>query len=103
MGYAQALRDNPVFERLSLSTEDRERARYYAEQRLRTELEQNVASLEDFYQSLQMEVEISLVTTETLARIAQLTHKTNQFNLTTRRYSEQQIAGMAADRDWRVY
>ena len=32
-----------------------------------------------------------------------MTQKTNQFNLTTRRYSEQQIAKMAADPDWRVY
>lgn len=103
MDYAQALRGSPVFERLGLSAEDRERGRYYGEQRLRTELEQSVASLEDFYRSLQMEVEISLVTPETLARVAQLTQKTNQFNLSTRRYSEQQMTEMAADPDWRVY
>jgi FkbH-like protein len=35
--------------------------------------------------------------------VAQLTQKTNQFNLTTRRYSEQQITEMAADPNWRVY
>jgi FkbH-like protein len=103
MSYSQALRASPVFERLGLSTEDRERGRYYAEQRLRTELSQSVASLEDFYRSLLMEVEISLVAPETLARLAQLTQKTNQFNLTTHRYSEHQIAEIAADTNWEVY
>lgn len=103
MGYAQALRDSPVFERLKLSSEDRERARYYVEERQRKELQQSTASLEDFYRSLEMEVEISSVTQETLSRIAQLTQRTNQFNLTTRRYTEQQIEEMANLPDWRVY
>ena len=103
MGYAQALRDSPLFERLSLSAEDRKRGGYYAEQRQRVEIEHSAASLEDFYHSLQQEVEIAPVIPKTLARVAQLTQKTNQFNLTTRRYSEQQIAEMAASRDWHVY
>jgi FkbH-like protein len=103
MEYARAVHDNPVFERLTLSAEDRERGRYYSEERLRTELKQSATSLEDFYHSLMMEAEISSVTPETLPRVAQLTQKTNQFNLTTRRYSEQQIAEMAADRNWQVY
>lgn len=100
---AQTLRDSPVFERLNVSVEDSQRGRYYAEQRMRSELQQGTASLEKFYYSLQMEVDIAEVTPETIARVAQLTQKTNQFNLTTRRYTEQQIADMAADPAWRVY
>ncbi len=42
------------------------------------------------------------VSPATLARIAQLTQKTNQFNLTTQRHTEQQIAEMAACPDWQV-
>jgi len=103
MGYARALRDSPIFERLTLSDEDRERGRYYAEERQRTELRGGTASLEDFYRSLQMEVEIASVTPQTVIRVAQLTQKTNQFNLTTRRYTEQQIAEMTDSTDWRVY
>ena len=103
MGYAGALRDSPFFERLTLSDEDRERGRYYAEERQRSELRGGTASIEDFYRSLRMEVEIASVTPQTLTRVAQLTQKTNQFNLTTRRYTEQQIAEMAARADWRVY
>lgn len=103
MGYAQALRDWPVFERLTLSAEDRERGKMYAENRQRAELEQSAGSLEDFYRGLKMEAEIATVTPETLARTAQLTQKTNQFNMTTRRYSEQQIQEMQADPAYSVY
>jgi FkbH-like protein len=103
MSYALALRDSPVFERLVLSAEDRERGQYYAEQRLRLEFERSATSLEDFYRSLQQEIEIAPVTAETLTRVAQLTQKTNQFNLTTRRYTEQQIVDMESSPDWKVY
>ena len=39
----------------------------------------------------------------TLARVAQLTQKTNQFNLTTRRYTEPQIADMAKRPEWNIF
>jgi FkbH-like protein len=103
MGYTAALRATPVFERLALSDEDRERGRYYAEQRQRVELEQQATSLEDFYASLQQEVEITSVDAASLTRVAQLTQKTNQFNTTTHRYSEQQISAMAESPEWDVY
>jgi HAD superfamily phosphatase (TIGR01681 family) len=49
LGYAAALRQSPVFERLTLSSEDSQRGRYYAEQRQRQALAQSATSLEDFY------------------------------------------------------
>jgi FkbH-like protein len=103
MRFAQALRNCPWFERLTLSEEDRQRGEYYAAQRERAELESSVTSKEDFYRSLDQVAEIALVTPATLARVAQLTQKTNQFNLTTRRYTEQQIQEMAACPNWRVW
>jgi FkbH-like protein len=102
MNYAQALREWPVFERLTLSAEDRERGRMYAENRQRAEMEQSAGSLEDFYRGLQMEAIMGQVTPDTLARTAQLTQKTNQFNLTTRRYSEQEIEAMRHDPAYQV-
>jgi FkbH-like protein len=102
MQYARVLRNYPAFERLTLLEEDRQRGRYYAAERQRAQLEQSVASLEDFYCSLEQEAEIAPVNTLTLARVAQLTQKTNQFNLTTKRYTGQQIAEMAKCPDWRV-
>jgi FkbH-like protein len=94
--YAAALRDCPLFERLVLSDEDKQRGIYYAAQRERLQLETGCTSKEDFLRSLQQEVEIAPADSSTLARIAQLTQKTNQFNVTTRRYKEQEIAQMAS-------
>jgi FkbH-like protein len=103
MAYAQAVRDCPLFERLSWSEEDRNRGAYYAEQRERKALVENVASVTDYYYSLDQQVELSRVSAQTLPRVAQLLKKTNQFNLTTRRHSESEIAKLAADSNSEVY
>ncbi|MDX2031471.1 MAG: HAD-IIIC family phosphatase [Blastocatellia bacterium] len=103
MGFAAALRRSPVFERLTISAEDRERGRYYAEQRQRSDLQHSTASLDDYYRSLAQRVAVRPADAQTVPRIAQLTQKTNQFNLTTRRYTEQQIEALAGAPDSRVY
>ena len=103
MTFARAIRECPWFERLALSQEDRQRGEYYTAQRDRAELERTVASKEDFYRSLEQVCEIAGVTPATLARVAQLTQKTNQFNLTTKRYTEQQIAALCDCPGWRVW
>lgn len=94
--WAATVREAPVFQRLQLSSEDARRGEMYAQQRERQQLEQAHSSPEDFLRSLEQEVEIAPLTGVTLARIAQLTQKTNQFNLTTRRYTEQEIESLAA-------
>jgi FkbH-like protein len=102
MAYARAVRDYPAFERLAISEEDRHRTKYYAADRQRAALEQSAGSREDFYRSLEQEAEITPVHTLTMARVAQLTQKTNQFNLTTKRYTEQQIEELARQPGWQV-
>ncbi len=102
LDYAATLRECPVFERLTLSAEDQQRTAFYAEQRERSQAEQSFQSKEDFYRFLEQEAEIGTVLPATLARISQLTQKTNQFNLTTRRYTEQQISEMASQPEWQV-
>ena len=100
--YAVTLRECPVFERLTLSAEDHQRTFLYGKQRERAQAEQNFQSKEDFYRFLEQEAEIAPASPSTLARIAQLTQKTNQFNLTTRRYTEQQVSAMASRSGWEV-
>jgi FkbH-like protein len=95
--YATTVRACPFFERLSLSEEDRHRSEYYAAEKQRVALEASSSTREDFLGSLEQVAEIAPVNAVTLARVAQLTQKTNQFNVTTRRYSEQQISAMADD------
>jgi FkbH-like protein len=100
--YAAALRECMAFERLTLSAEDQQRTSFYVAERERSQAEQTFQTKEDFYRYLEQEAEIATVMPATLARISQLTQKTNQFNLTTRRYSEPQIADMAAKPEWQV-
>lgn len=102
MEYARLVRDNPVFERLALSAEDQQRGTMYAEQRQRAQAEQSFQTKEDFFRYLEQEADIEPVTDATLRRVAQLTQKTNQFNLTTRRYTEQEIKDLAARPEWKV-
>lgn len=101
--YAAALKECPIFERLVLSAEDQQRTAMYHAERERSQAEQGFRSKEDFFRFLGQQAEIALVQPGTLARVAQLTQKTNQFNLTTRRYSEQQIAEIASRPNWHVY
>lgn len=103
IGLAMALRDCPLFERLALSEEDLQRGSYYVADRERKELGITFSTKEGFYKSLAQEVQIAPVTPATLPRVAQLTQKTNQFNLTTRRYTEQQISELAGNPAWSVW
>jgi FkbH-like protein len=103
MGFAAAIRACPALERLAVSREDSERSRYYADQRRRAEAQTGAASVEDYYRSLAQEVEIAPLNDASLARAAQLTQKTNQFNVTTRRYTEQQILDAAETPGTAVY
>ncbi len=97
MRYAQSILESPFFERLDLSSEDAARAGYYRQEQQRSELLASVESKEDFFRSLHQRAEVAPVTALTLARAAQLTQKTNQFNLTTRRYSEEQLWRLGSD------
>ncbi len=102
MDYADALRSSPWFEQLSLSDEDRQRGQYYTQERERRRLAEDGGGMEGFLRSLDITAQAAPVNDLTLARTAQLTQKTNQFNLTTRRYSEADIAGMLASGRWIV-
>jgi FkbH-like protein len=59
----------------------------YQEQQARGRLEHSTASLEDFLRSLDMEISIRTLDAPSFARAVDLIHKTNQFNLTSRRHS----------------
>jgi len=103
MGYAACLREVPALERVRVAAEDRDRGRQYAEQRQRAALKTSAATLEDYYRSLDMTVEFTPLTEFNLARLSQLTQKTNQFNLTTRRYDEASLAALAQGGGVRIY
>jgi FkbH-like protein len=86
----------------SLTAEDHDRTRMYAQQRLRQAAAQSHRSTEDYLASLDMVMQIGINAEQHVARIAQLTQKTNQFNLTTQRYSEAQVLEFMRDPDCMV-
>lgn len=96
----RALRQGMFFEALSLTTEDSDRHNSYASNIARKEFEQTSATLDDFLSSLEMVAESGPVDSVTLKRVAQLTNKTNQFNLTTKRYTEEQVRAMSDSPLW---
>jgi FkbH-like protein len=82
--------------KLSITKEDRARTSMYrAEGERRTLLESSSGNLESYYRSLEMTARVGFANSFTIPRIAQLTQKTNQFNLTTRRYSEAEIRALS--------
>lgn len=102
--YAVHLLELECFDTLSLTDEDRRRGEMYRQQAQREiYFESPSGSLEDFYSSLDIVVTIREASDFALPRIAQLTQRTNQFNFTTRRYSENEVQALAGDRNYRLY
>ncbi len=85
------------FEALAFSDEDRLRASQYQANGIRAALEQASADLPTYLQSLQMTIHFAPFDAMGRGRIAQLINKSNQFNLTTRRYSEADVEAMQND------
>lgn len=98
--YIATLERGSYFEAVSLSMEDRQRHSSYRANALREELQTSATSLDEFLAGLNMEAKIGSFTDAVLARVVQLIGKTNQFNLTTRRYNEAQIREMMASNDY---
>jgi FkbH-like protein len=87
------------FPRVAVTAEDRTRAAMYRAEGERRSLAVSTGSLDDYYRSLEMRAEIGYADPVSTQRIAQLTQKTNQFNLTTRRYTETEIRTLAEASD----
>jgi FkbH-like protein len=101
-GHRAALARSGLFDSLSVSDEDRKRTAMYRSDRQRKELERSTGSLADYLAGLETRAEFGPPRRTEIARVAQLTQKTNQFNLTTRRYSEGEITALAAGGDSEV-
>ena len=91
------------FDSLTLSAEDRERNEMYRDEVSRKRLQVSATSLEEYLARLELVAEISVPDDMAIPRVSQLTQKTNQFNLTTRRYSEGEIRAFVASPDADVF
>ncbi|HVJ42752.1 MAG TPA: HAD-IIIC family phosphatase [Dongiaceae bacterium] len=91
--YAATIRQmRALFFSLSQSAEDRQKTRMYQQAAARRQAETAFTSLEDYLRSLHLQITIMTGQDVPLQRAAQLTQKTNQFNVTTRRYTETDIS-----------
>jgi FkbH-like protein len=95
--YARTLLAAGYFEAVTFSAEDRRRADTYRENALRVALKESATGIDDYLRSLNMTIAFRRFDAAGRSRIAQLISKSNQFNLTTRRYTEAQIAHIEND------
>ncbi|MCP4609786.1 MAG: HAD-IIIC family phosphatase [Planctomycetes bacterium] len=89
--YRNILASYGLFDTLTLSTEDKKRGSMYKAEVARKNLKVQATDIKTYLKSLEMVLEIRFANEFAIPRIAQLTQKTNQFNLTTKRYSETDI------------
>ena len=95
--YARTLAASGLFESLAFSAEDQKRAGFYQDNAQRATLQEQVGNLEEYLQSLEMEIVFTPFDSVGRSRITQLINKSNQFNLTTRRYTEAEVAAIEND------
>jgi FkbH-like protein len=90
------------FSVLKITDEDKNRGKMYFKQKMVTELEESTPDLQTFLNQLDLKISIKTVDEFTLPRVSQLILKTNQFNLTTKRYQEIDIKKMIQDTNFIV-
>lgn len=96
--YIRVLDRNGYFEMVHLSSDDLKRSQMYQENLSRGKQQQLFRDYSEYLQSLEMKAEIKPFSAMYLARIAQLTNKSNQFNLTTKRFSIAEIEAISSSK-----
>jgi FkbH-like protein len=81
------------FQLYQLTDEDKNKTQQYVANSERTISKKSFKSVEEYLESLDMELDVIEADKFTIPRIAQMTQKTNQFNLTTKRYTENDLYG----------
>ncbi len=100
--YRNSLLERGLFDSLTFSSEDKKRTEMYISDLNRKKLQENAASLEEYLHNLDLVAEVGVPDPISIPRVAQLTQKTNQFNLTTVRYTEGDINRFLTSDDFDV-
>ena len=95
--YAQILRNLNDFNTLKITKDDTHRKIMYKQEQNRQKLESSTENLNEYLKKLDIKIKIKLDDKFSISRISQLILKTNQFNLTTKRYQEEQIKEFVKD------
>jgi FkbH-like protein len=94
--YAAAVAQRRLFDKLSLTAEDRERTASIQQNLERQTLAGSASNLDEYLAGLGIRVELFPFDDLNLTRIVQLINKTNQFNVTTRRRTESEVRALMA-------
>jgi FkbH-like protein len=95
--YAQCIADAGYFETIRVTTEDLERAGHYQANLRREQTRASFTDMAGYLKSLEMVLTCTPFDDVNLPRIVQLINKTNQFNLTTKRYTVEDARALMAD------
>jgi FkbH-like protein len=91
------------FDRISVNKEDKERTQYYQAEQDRRELQKRHVDTQTFLKDLKMKAAVRPVGNGDVSRASQLCQRTNQFNLTSKRYTEADIASCLDNPDVRMF
>ncbi len=95
--YARTLAAAGYFEATAFAAEDLQRAGFYQDNARRANLQKQVGGVEAYLATLDMTITFQPFDATGRARIVQLINKSNQYNLTTRRYTEPEVAAFETD------
>lgn len=98
--YIRIIDKSGFFETTILSSDDIKRSEMYQQEKERNQAQSTFESYEEYLVSLDMQAEICGFKPLYMSRIAQLTNKSNQFNLTTKRYTQSEIEALAQDKTY---
>ena len=90
--YAQIITEMKEFDILKITEDDTKRGTMYLGQKKRKELEGKIGDFNEFLKQMDIVVSVQKADSFSIPRISQLTLKTNQFNLTTKRYQEEEVS-----------
>jgi len=97
--YSQIITEMKDFDVLKITDEDTKRSGMYLGQKKRKELQSKVGNFNEFLKQMNIEVNVKKADSFSIPRISQLTLKTNQFNLTTKRYQEEEVSKFSSSDD----
>ena len=97
--YVSYLQSLNLFETASYSGADKDRTRMYREEMDRKDLQKQYGDYEEYLKDLEMKAQAKPFDPFHYARIAQLSQRSNQFNLRTIRYTEQEVEHLAKSKD----
>lgn len=90
------------FKVYTITDEDKKKTEQYKANACRAQAQKSFEDFDKFLESLNLQIGIESINEFNVQRIAQMTQKTNQFNLTTKRYTDTDVSGFA-EQGWKIW